>query len=444
MPRPAASLFRHDVASIASDCIRRLRKVSSQAMTDHVRTPPPAPPVLAGERVTFTGKLASMTHVQAAALVEQHGGEATTHASRQTTMLVVGEEGWPLEADGSPAQKFVQIQLWRAAGASIRVLRESDWLHVIGLSDRRDDVHRLHTPAMLGSMLDLPVSLIRRWERVGLLNAAKRICRLPYFDFQEVTRLRRLAELLEAGVSRAELEQSLAALAELFPEASGPRLKLDLLARDARVLLRDDYGLVEPASGQRVFDFEEDVEGLESRESVAEPVSLPLAGFTAGISPARDDLLTAADWFDRGNRLLEEDLPNAAIEAFRMSLMLRPGNSEVQFCLADALYRAGNASGALERYYAVVEIDRSFLEAWTQIGCLHAERDEHTPAIAAFRLALELHPDYPDAHLHLAESLRAVGQAEESRPHWRRYLEFDQRGPWADLARQRLGETVES
>ena len=56
----------------------------------------------------------------------------------------------------------------------------------------------------------------------------------------------------------------------------------------------------------------------------------------------------------------------------------------------------------------------------------------------AFRVALDLHPDYPDAHFHLAELLEQSGHRDEAATHWRRYLEFDQRGPWADIARQRL------
>lgn len=389
-----------------------------------------------------------MTHLDAAELVLRHGGEATSHVSRQTTLLVVGEEGWPLEADGTPARKFVQIQRWRELGANIRILRESDWLHAIGLSDRRDDVHRLYTPAMLANMLDLPVTLIRRWERVGLLTAAKRVYRLPYFNFQEVTRLRRLSQLLEAGVPREELERSLTALAELFPEASSPFAILDLLARDRRVLLRDGRGLIEPASGQRVFDFADEGGAGENdtpdlSDASDEPVSLPLAGLVSTATDSGRDSLSAVDWFDRGSGLLENDRAEDAVEAFRMSLMLRPGHSETQFCLADALYRAGNAAGALERYYGIVEHDRNDLEAWTHIGCLHAERDEHNAAIAAFRLALDLHPEYPDAHIHLAESLAAVGRTAEAEPHWRQYLEFDQVGPWADLARQRLGDPLD-
>ena len=66
-------------------------------------------PCLQGERLSFTGTLASMTHKQAHELVVEHGGEATRHVSKQTSMLVVGEEGWPLEDDGHPSQKLQQI-----------------------------------------------------------------------------------------------------------------------------------------------------------------------------------------------------------------------------------------------------------------------------------------------------------------------------------------------
>ncbi len=61
---------------------------------------PESSPCLQGERVAFTGTLASMTHSQAHDVTTKYGGEAVTHVSGRTTMLVVGEEGWPLEDDG--------------------------------------------------------------------------------------------------------------------------------------------------------------------------------------------------------------------------------------------------------------------------------------------------------------------------------------------------------
>ena len=63
-------------------------------------------PLLQGERVAFTGTLASMTHRQAMELVETHGGVPMQHVGQLTSILVVGEEGWPLEPDGLPSTKL--------------------------------------------------------------------------------------------------------------------------------------------------------------------------------------------------------------------------------------------------------------------------------------------------------------------------------------------------
>lgn len=386
-------------------------------------------PCLQGERVSFTGTLASMTHRQAHDLVEQHGGAATEHVSRQTTMLVVGEEGWPLERDGQPSQKLQRVTEWHRQGIEIRILKESEWLHLVGLDERRQEVHRLYTPAMLRQLLDVPVNVIRGWERIGLIKAVRKVYRLPYFDFQEVTGARRLAELLAAGVPRKEIEAGLAKLQTVLSGVDRPLAQLEVLARGSRLLYRDELGLVQAASGQRFFEFDPPAAMKEVHET-----SLSVTFDHASVHR------TADDWFREGCRLLEENEPNSAVEAFRLCLMERPQDPEVNFFLAETLYRLGNLDGALERYYAAVERDHNYLEAWTQLGCLHAEKGQLESALEAFQIALNVHPDYPDAHLHRAEVLHQLGRVQEAIRHWQRYLKFDNRGPWAETARQRLEE----
>ncbi|MEO1996231.1 MAG: MerR family DNA-binding transcriptional regulator, partial [Planctomycetaceae bacterium] len=140
---------------------------------------PPNSPCLQGEHVTFTGTLASMTHRQASILAEEHGGTAAHHVSGLTTMLVIGEEGWPLEIDGQPSRKLVQVRCLEEQGQSVRVLTESEWLHLIGLNQGRHDVQRNYTPAMLSRLLGVPVNQIRSWERHGLIRPVRRVYRLP-------------------------------------------------------------------------------------------------------------------------------------------------------------------------------------------------------------------------------------------------------------------------
>ncbi|MBW3543692.1 MAG: tetratricopeptide repeat protein, partial [Planctomycetes bacterium] len=434
----------------------------------------------AGECVAFTGTLASMTHRQAFAVAREHGGEATAHVSGRTTMLVVGEEGWPLESDGRPSQKLMQALAWNAAAVGredggwrmedgagvenrespssilhppsstadalelatpdrIRILTESQWLYLVGLDERRGEVHRQHTPAMLSRMLDVPVRVIRRWERLGLIRPVRRVRRLPYFDFQEVAGVRRLAQLLADGVPRERLEAGLEAL-QRWLGTDTPLVQLDLLARHAQLVYRDEAGLLEPATRQRLLDFDagsadaaDDEEANASEDESAAVIPLPCSG-------ERPRNWSAAQWMAEGCRRLEEDDPQSAAEAFRLSAMERPNDPELQFLLAEALYRSGNLSGALERYYAAVEIEREYPEAWVQIGCIHRELGERTHAAGAFEIALELHVDFADAHFHLAGTLEDLGRHKQAREHWRAYLRYDRRGPWADLARQRLGE----
>ena len=396
-------------------------------------------PCLQGERVAFTGILASMTHRQAMELAQQHGGEATGHVSKQTTMLVVGEEGWPLEDDGQPSVKLQQVMQWRGEGLNIRIVNESEWLHLLGLEQRRREVHRLTTPAMLSQMLDVSVNVIRRWERIGLIKAVRKVYRLPYFDYQEVASARRLSQLLAAGVPRREIEASLGKLQEVLTGVNRPLAQLDILERDSHVVYRDDRGYLVPASGQRLFDF--DISRSESAHKSLAHESRPTVNETSVRAAERSQShWTFDDWFDQGCRLLDESDPNAAMEAFRLCLIEKPSDPKINFHLAEALYRAGNLQGALERYYAVIESDRDYIEAWTQLGCVHQELGQLDAALDAFNIALNAHPDYPDAHFHKAQVLHQLKRTAEAVPDWQAYLQFDSRGPWAETARQRLEE----
>ena len=424
-------------------------------------------PPLQGERVVFTGTLASMTHDKATALVAEYGGTAAASVTRQTTMLVVGEEGWPVESDGRPSQKLQQAEELNAMGLSIRVIGESDWLGLIGLSNRRDTV-REYTPAMLSSLLGVPVRLIRRWERLGLIRAVRKIHRLPYFDYEEVNSVRRLSELLESGVSPKEIESSLSGLNAVVGPVERSLAQLKLLVRDARVVARDDHGLVRPSSGQRLFDFDPPAVPVDGNS----PAALPLVAQTRTVEESPPVHWKAVEWFQEGCRLADDAALEDAVEAFRLALTSvdgvaahladasavesdvsspfaernikrnssSPHPAEVNFYLAETLYRLGRREAAIERYYCAAELDPQYLEAWTQLGCLLAEDESVNAAIEAFQIALDLHSNYPDAHWHLGNLLASQDRTDEAAAHWAAYLELENSGPWAETARQRLEE----
>jgi tetratricopeptide (TPR) repeat protein len=284
---------------------------------------------------------------------------------------------------------------------------------------------------MLSQILGLPVHTIRRWERMGLIKAVSHVGRLPFFDFQEVASARRLAELVGAGVPVREIQNSLAQLEIVVGAGARPLAQLEVLASDRHLVYRDECGRLKTASGQRVFDFAGPApEKRGDDKALLHP---------AALLPDRSHW-TSHDWFEEGRRLADEGELAQAVEALRMSLMEEFDAPEVQFHLAEALYRQGNAKGAIERYHVAAELDHNYLEAWTQIGCILAELGQFGPAIEAFDIALDIHPDYPDVHLHKAETLCQAGRWPEAVLHWRKYLEFDQTGPWAEATLKRLEE----
>lgn len=451
---------------------------------------------LTGETVAFTGTLASMVHKEASRLVEQYGGRPVHSVSRSTSMLVVGEEGWPLEADGTASQKMQQAMQLVADGTGPTVISESEWLHLMGLQERRDEIQRAYTPAMLSRMLDVPVRMIRRWARLGLIRPVRRICRLPYFDFREVASARRLAALLAEGASPAMIEKSLSDLGRTLAGTDRSLAQLTLLVQDENVLLRDSRGVLNPRTGQRLLDFESlesaipesnrnavhdhdsDVAGgrdadvgrgaagtaaeYSESEDDDHPVSFSITEARLTLGDRRMSEWNADEWFHEGCRLAEESEFESAVNAFRNSMSLlvseqallrgeepyngfdrgrgSPDPADVNFHLADALYRSNRVEAAIERYRCAIEFAPDFIEAWTQMGCLQAESEMPEAAEESLLTAISIHPGNPDALLHYAQLLDQTGRTEDALSYWQQYLSHDSRGPWADHARTRLEE----
>ena len=203
-------------------------------------------------------------------------------------------------------------------------IHEADWLLLLGLTERRDEIRRLYTPAMLSQLLGVSVHVIRGWERAGLIHPVKKVYRLPYFDFQEVTGARRLSQLLADGVPRQEIEASLKQLATGNQGLVRPLEQLEILARNKHVVIRDEHGLFRPGTRQRLFDFEpttdeDEVPPVEERADEPPSIRLELA------RPA--ETWSSRDWFSQGCQHYDEARLSDAAEAFRLCLPGRPAQS---------------------------------------------------------------------------------------------------------------------
>lgn len=413
-------------------------------------TDPPIRDELSGQRVAFLGRLASMSRREAASLLRQHGAVVVDSPDATIDLLVLGEQdlSWTKSPDWDEyLHRDVQAEL---EAGRLEAVTETELWRRLGWVEDEKDVRRLYTPAMLAELVGVPVAVVRRWHRRGLINPVREVRRLPYFDYREVTTARRLAELLASGMSPATLEKKLAALARFVPDVQRSLAQLSVIVQGREILLRQGEGLVD-ARGQMRFDFEQAErrpgqqqapdESAEPAKPAAEnePEVISLGDFLSENVPETAARDKAAELVDKALELEDYGQLAEAADMYRAALAASGLSAAICFQLAEVLYRLGDLAGARERYLAALEIDEDFVEARANLGCVLAELGDLELAAAAFRGALAFHPEYADAHYLLANTLTDLGRVEEARPHWQRFLALAPESPWAERARDELG-----
>jgi tetratricopeptide (TPR) repeat protein len=246
-----------------------------------------------------------------------------------------------------------------------------------------------------------------------------------------------LAQLIAAGESPREIETKLGRLAEMFPSLQRPLSQLSIIIEGHSLLLRQGAGLIEPGGQMRI-----DFAALESgghTESTANSAVLAFPGRDESPSNEAGHWTTAEEFLEAAIELEDSGDISDAIEVYRSMLLALGPTPDVVFRLAELLYQTGDLPAARERYYLAVELDPEYVEARSSLGCVLVELRQWALAEAAFRGALEHHPDYPDVHFHLARLLDELDRRVEASKYGQEFLQLAPRSPWADEARERLG-----
>ncbi len=378
---------------------------------------------LRGKQVAFTGRMASLTRTEAAALLAAHGGELVRSVTRQTAFLVVGQEGLPLTSRGRLTGKLKKARRLQSTRGPL-ILPEEEFLERLGLTTRTDEVHRLYAIAQLCRLLRLPRDRVRAWLRGGLIQPVQTVQGIHFFDFRQVTALKTLCDLAQAGVKAQQIRRSLEQLRHWLPALDQPLAQLALLERDGQMLVRLSEGQLADASGQLQFDFSE-----EATPNVAE-------------FPPPDQRKPARDWWAQGWQAEREGRLEHAAAAYRHALLTNGPEARLCFNLGNVLFALGQRSAAAERFRQAVDLDPGFTEAWNNLGNTLAELSRWHDAIAALRTAVRIQPHYADGHYNLADALEQCGQVQQARQQWQSFLRLQPSGRWADYARRRLHETA--
>ncbi len=290
-------------------------------------------------------------------------------------------------------------------GYPLELLSEDAFLERLGLDQRADALRGHYSIADLSRILELAPTQLRRWVQDGLIVPAQSQHRLAYFDFQQVSFARRLAELLQQGVHLNTLRRQIERCRQWLPRAEDCLLQLGRWEQHATLRVRRGGHLFD-ASGQQYFDFDRSPEDAQARTVHRLP------------TPNAMDLFTRAlDCEDR-HQFAE------AAACYRQAIALDPADPILRFNLGNVLYRQQELEGAAACFGEALARDPDYAEAWNNLGNALNELQRYEDAADALQQAVRLIPSYADAHFNLAEVLTRLDRPHDAQRHRQLYRQY--------------------
>jgi DNA-binding transcriptional MerR regulator len=246
------------------------------------------------------------------------------------------------------------------------------------------------------------------------------------YTFQDLIALRATHDLLARRVKIRDVAKAIGVLRQSLPRVTRPLQELRIVSDGRRVVVRTDGAMFEPLTGQMVLDFQ--VNAL--RDDVVR-VLRP--------ETAKTRARTAYDLYTRASSLDEDPATfDEAEQLYRRALELDPELAIAFTNLGNIRFRRGDEQGADALYRRALEIDERQPEAHYNLGYVMLERGDPRGAVEYFEKALAADPRFADAHFNIAMALEAIGEKARARTHWKRYLELEPSGTWAEIAREHL------
>jgi hypothetical protein len=385
-------------------------------------------PPLAGQVIVVAGSLSRLTRRELAALVERQLGRVQPTVTRDTTMLVLGEElaagqhATPSRpASESTADERRLAEAERLNGrypGRVRILPEREFLHLAGLPEPDESTALYGTRSLRGLYPALRDDHLRYLERWGLVRPVRKTRQERFYRFADLAVIRQASAELARGHA-------------------------------FRSVLR---GLVAQREGQLALDFQPPGRTLNGGDAQpAKVITLtprartPVAGSSAGVagagalrSPDIQELELAARYFADGSELDcgDEAQQDAAMSAYRHALLLDPGMVAAFVNLANLHYGRDAIVEAEVLYEKALALDEGCFEALFNLGNVLHDTGRFDEAVGRYEQALVIDPAYADAHFYLAVALEKLGRSADARPHWQAYQRLAPQGEWVELAKE--------
>ncbi|CAG1007341.1 hypothetical protein PHYC_03418 [Phycisphaerales bacterium] len=379
---------------------------------------PGHPAGLLGQRVTFTGRFATLTRAEAERLVDRAAGRVVSGVAPRATMLVVGMRGWPLIDSGRVTRKIEEAERVRASGKPIRIVSETQFREMLGLDPPAKSETKALDAEQVCAALGIDRRTLERWEHCGLVrpHAGK-------YDFQDLVSLRTVAGLVAKSVSPVVIRKSLEALGGLLPGIDRPLAQLNILVSDKGELVAEVEEALLTQTGQLEMRFDPPAVGDAA------------APFTLVPGETRD----SAGWIEAG---IEHEAVGDLVEAesaYRRAAALAPDDPIPPFNLGNVLLAAGKLEAAAERFAQAAALDPRHAQAWFNLAHVQDELRDGRSAMRYLRRAIAVNPAFADAYFNLAELAERLGDKETAASAWDDYLRLDPASEWSALARRKLG-----
>ena len=263
------------------------------------------------------------------------------------------------------------------------------------------------------------------WEKAGLVAVSER------YSFFDLLQIKKVRDLCARKVRPAIIRQSLEAMQKQAAGMENPLLEAGSFSAGSRIAFRHEGKVVEPMSGQFMFDFAPGEKVVAST-----PVSL------ARPEPEPTDV---SDLFAHGIAL-EED-PSRTLEAvatYERVLELDPNHAAAHINLGTLCYNRQEYGKAEQHYRQAIEVDPRYALAYFDLGNVLDETGRVQQAIQTYQAALQLAPTYADAHYNLALAYEKIKEPRKALRHWQAYVRLDSTGPWATHARNQVKRILQS
>lgn len=280
----------------------------------------------------------------------------------------------------------------------------------------------------VAKLLGLTEARLRSLDRARVVCPSGRYKGRRAYTFQDLIALRATL-MLSKSVRLRDVARAIGALRASLPRVARPLEQLRLVSDGRRVVVRSDEGSFEAVTGQLVMDFEQVALG-ELRAEVVRALRPDVAGERAR---SAYELYTKASAMDEHPATMAE-----AERLYRRAIDLDPALAIAYTNLGNILFRRGDIPGAEKLYRRAIDVDDRQPEAHYNLGYVMLDRGQPRVAAAHFEHAIARDPRFADAHFNLAMAYEQLAEREKARSHWKKYLELEPKGTWADIARRHL------